>query len=191
MFTIICYMICRITIFVFKNIFNELFVCSPPEFFQERPASIMIEPLDLSPPDIPEPSFMETLLRYGLFCGAIFQLICILAIIFPGSKAQDVEIDTPETKISEVIRKQRRRGERRVIKGQMPHHNHLNDPSCFLKTITRHLLPSEYLTLRFVQPYTQSRFDRYRASCTRYMFTEQYMYSVSERNAQRFIIGLL
>ncbi|XP_063309409.1 protein MANBAL [Pelobates fuscus] len=65
----------------------------------------MAEPLDLSPPDIPEPSFLEMLLRYGLFCGAIFQLICILAIIFPGSKTQDVDTDSTETKVSEVIRK--------------------------------------------------------------------------------------
>ncbi|KAG8565419.1 hypothetical protein GDO81_012842 [Engystomops pustulosus] len=65
----------------------------------------MPEPLDLSPPDIPEPSFLETLLRYGLFCGAIFQLICILAIIFPGSKSQDVDSETPELKNAEVLKK--------------------------------------------------------------------------------------
>ncbi|CAI9597369.1 unnamed protein product [Staurois parvus] len=65
----------------------------------------MPEPLDLSPPDIPEPSFLETLLRYGLFCGAIFQLICILAIIFPGSKSQDTEPDTSEVKSTDVVRK--------------------------------------------------------------------------------------
>ncbi|XP_075701494.1 protein MANBAL [Rhinoderma darwinii] len=65
----------------------------------------MPEPLDLSPPDIPEPSFLETLLRYGLFCGAIFQLICILAIIFPGSKSQEVDSDTTEAKGTEVLKK--------------------------------------------------------------------------------------
>ncbi|KAM8946721.1 protein MANBAL isoform 2-T2 [Pelodytes ibericus] len=64
----------------------------------------MMEPLDLSPPDIPEPSLLEFLLRYGLFCGAIFQLICILAIIYPGSKTQD-DSDSIETKASEVLRK--------------------------------------------------------------------------------------
>lgn len=42
--------------------------------------------LDLSPPEVPEPTFLESLLRYGLFLGAIFQLICILAVIFPTSK---------------------------------------------------------------------------------------------------------
>ncbi|XP_073539945.1 protein MANBAL [Phyllobates terribilis] len=65
----------------------------------------MPEPLDLSPPDIPEPTFLETLLRYGLFCGAIFQLICILAIIFPGSKSQEMDNETPEAKIIEVVKK--------------------------------------------------------------------------------------
>ncbi|XP_063802143.1 protein MANBAL-like [Pseudophryne corroboree] len=65
----------------------------------------MPEPLDLSPPDIPEPTFLETLLRYGLFCGAIFQLICILAIIIPGGKSQDTDSDSPEVKSTEVLRK--------------------------------------------------------------------------------------
>lgn len=45
--------------------------------------------LDLSPPEVPEPTFLESLLRYGLFLGAIFQLICILAIIFPTSKGHE------------------------------------------------------------------------------------------------------
>ncbi|XP_069809300.1 protein MANBAL isoform X2 [Dendropsophus ebraccatus] len=65
----------------------------------------MPEPLDLSPPDIPEPSFLETLLRYGLLCGAIFQLICILAIIFPGSKSQETDSETSEVKSAEVSKK--------------------------------------------------------------------------------------
>ncbi|XP_044071294.1 protein MANBAL isoform X2 [Siniperca chuatsi] len=45
--------------------------------------------LDLSPPEVPEPTFPESLLRYGLFLGAIFQLICILAVIFPTSKGHE------------------------------------------------------------------------------------------------------
>ncbi|XP_056406701.1 protein MANBAL [Hyla sarda] len=65
----------------------------------------MPEPLDLSPPDIPEPSFLETLLRYGLFCGAIFQLICILAIIFPGSSSKEMDSDSSEVKSTEVLKK--------------------------------------------------------------------------------------
>ncbi|KAM3923964.1 protein MANBAL isoform 1-T2 [Leptodactylus fuscus] len=65
----------------------------------------MPEPLDLSPPDIPEPSLLETLLRYGLFLGAIFQLICILAIIFPGSKSQEQDTEASEAKSNEVLKK--------------------------------------------------------------------------------------
>lgn len=45
--------------------------------------------LDLSPPEVPEPTFLESVLRYGLFLGAIFQLICILAVIFPTSKGHE------------------------------------------------------------------------------------------------------
>ncbi|KAM9813600.1 protein MANBAL isoform 1-T2 [Neosynchiropus ocellatus] len=47
--------------------------------------------LDLSPPEVPEPTFLESILRYGLFLGAIFQLICILAIIVPTSKGHEQE----------------------------------------------------------------------------------------------------
>ncbi|OCT60559.1 protein MANBAL [Xenopus laevis] len=65
----------------------------------------MPEPLDLSPPDIPEPGLLETVLRYGLYCGAIFQLICILAIIFPKNKGQEMESDAQEVKSTEVVKK--------------------------------------------------------------------------------------
>ncbi|KAM9799433.1 protein MANBAL [Syngnathus acus] len=47
--------------------------------------------MDLSPPEVPEATFLESLLRYGLFLGAIFQLICILAIIVPTSKGHEKE----------------------------------------------------------------------------------------------------
>nr|XP_055049696.1 protein MANBAL-like [Misgurnus anguillicaudatus] len=51
--------------------------------------------LDLSPPEVPEPTLFESLLRYGLFLGAIFQLVCILAIIIPTSKSHE-QVETPE-----------------------------------------------------------------------------------------------
>lgn len=54
---------------------------------KEEGASAMAAELDFSPPEVPEPTFMENLLRYGLFFGAIFQLICVLAIILPISKS--------------------------------------------------------------------------------------------------------
>ncbi|KAL2091075.1 hypothetical protein ACEWY4_013338 [Coilia grayii] len=47
--------------------------------------------LDLSPPEVPEPTFFESLLRYGLFLGAIFQLVCILAVIIPFNKTHEQE----------------------------------------------------------------------------------------------------
>ncbi|KAL0595073.1 Protein MANBAL [Plecturocebus cupreus] len=39
--------------------------------------------------EVPEPTFLENLLRYGLFLGAIFQLICVLAIIVPIPKSHE------------------------------------------------------------------------------------------------------
>ncbi|XP_077804428.1 protein MANBAL isoform X3 [Macaca mulatta] len=49
----------------------------------------MASDLDFSPPEVPEPTFLENLLRYGLFLGAIFQLICVLAIIVPIPKSHE------------------------------------------------------------------------------------------------------
>uniref|UniRef100_A0A8C9FQ55 Protein MANBAL n=1 Tax=Pavo cristatus TaxID=9049 RepID=A0A8C9FQ55_PAVCR len=40
-----------------------------------------------SPPEIPKPTLMEIVLCHGLFFGAIFQLLCVLAIILPVSKS--------------------------------------------------------------------------------------------------------
>ncbi|MED6256572.1 hypothetical protein ATANTOWER_029238, partial [Ataeniobius toweri] len=59
----------------------------PP--FPSKHSSIMSAELDLSPPEVPEPTLLESILRYGLLLGAIFQLICILAVIFPSSKTPE------------------------------------------------------------------------------------------------------
>ncbi|XP_075881179.1 protein MANBAL [Nelusetta ayraudi] len=62
--------------------------------------------LDLSPPEVPEPTFLESVLRYGLFLGAIFQLICILAIIFPTSKGHEhEETESSDGKTTEQMKK--------------------------------------------------------------------------------------
>ncbi|CAI5686841.1 protein MANBAL [Oreochromis niloticus] len=62
--------------------------------------------LDLSTPEIPEPTLLESILRYGLFLGAIFQLICILAVIFPSSKGHEQEEAEPtDVKAAEQIKK--------------------------------------------------------------------------------------
>uniref|UniRef100_A0A9L0I9I5 Mannosidase beta like n=1 Tax=Equus asinus TaxID=9793 RepID=A0A9L0I9I5_EQUAS len=52
----------------------------------------MASDLDFSPPEVPEPTFLENLLRYGLFLGAIFQLICVLAIIVPLPKSHEAVV---------------------------------------------------------------------------------------------------
>ncbi|XP_060238914.1 protein MANBAL isoform X1 [Meriones unguiculatus] len=53
----------------------------------------MASDLDFSPPEVPEPTFLENLLRYGLFLGAIFQLICVLAIIIPIPKSHEAVLE--------------------------------------------------------------------------------------------------
>uniref|UniRef100_H3ALN5 Mannosidase beta like n=1 Tax=Latimeria chalumnae TaxID=7897 RepID=H3ALN5_LATCH len=66
----------------------------------------MAAEIDLSPPEIPELTFMENILRYGLFFGAIFQIICILAIIIPSSKLQEPkETEHLEQKSSDFTKK--------------------------------------------------------------------------------------
>ncbi|XP_045837752.1 protein MANBAL isoform X2 [Meles meles] len=64
----------------------------------------MASDLDFSPPEVPEPTFLENLLRYGLFLGAIFQLICVLAIIVPVPKSHE-EAEPSEPRSAEVTRK--------------------------------------------------------------------------------------
>ncbi|XP_061796052.1 protein MANBAL [Nerophis lumbriciformis] len=62
--------------------------------------------LDLSPPEVPEPTFLESLLRYGLFLGAIFQLVCILAIIVPTPKGHEKEeSESTNGKVAEQTKK--------------------------------------------------------------------------------------
>nr|XP_055178019.1 protein MANBAL-like [Nyctereutes procyonoides] len=65
----------------------------------------MASDLDFSPPEVPEPTFLENLLQYGLFLGAIFQLICVLAIIVPVPKSHEVEAEPSEPRNVEVTRK--------------------------------------------------------------------------------------
>ncbi|XP_004430480.1 PREDICTED: protein MANBAL [Ceratotherium simum simum] len=65
----------------------------------------MASDLDFSPPEVPEPTFLENLLRYGLFLGAIFQLICVLAIIVPIPKSHEAEAAASESRSAETTRK--------------------------------------------------------------------------------------
>ncbi|XP_008319364.1 protein MANBAL [Cynoglossus semilaevis] len=62
--------------------------------------------LDLSPPEVPEPTLLESILRYGLFLGAIFQLICILAIFIPTPQSHEQEeTEITDSKTTEQMKK--------------------------------------------------------------------------------------
>lgn len=65
----------------------------------------MASDLGFSPPEVPEPTFLENLLRYGLFLGAIFQLICVLAIIVPIPKSHEAEAEQAEPRSAEGPKK--------------------------------------------------------------------------------------
>uniref|UniRef100_A0A8V0Y3D0 Protein MANBAL n=2 Tax=Gallus gallus TaxID=9031 RepID=A0A8V0Y3D0_CHICK len=58
-----------------------------------------------SPPEISEPTLMETVLHHGLFFGAIFQLLCVLAIILPVSQSRKTDSDGSGTKTWEAVKK--------------------------------------------------------------------------------------
>ncbi|KAL4670485.1 hypothetical protein H8957_010480 [Semnopithecus entellus] len=65
----------------------------------------MASDLDFSPPEVPKPTFLENPLRYGLFLGAIFQLICVLALIVPILKSHEEDVEPSEPRSAEVTRK--------------------------------------------------------------------------------------
>ncbi|OXB58937.1 hypothetical protein ASZ78_012201, partial [Callipepla squamata] len=69
------------------TLFSLLWKAASLRAAEQRAACTMAAELHFSPPEIPEPTLMENVLHYGLFFGAIFQLICVLAIILPVSKA--------------------------------------------------------------------------------------------------------
>ncbi|XP_040530146.1 protein MANBAL-like isoform X1 [Gallus gallus] len=58
-----------------------------------------------SPPEISEPTLMETVLHHGLFFGAIFQLLCVLAIILPVSQSRKTDSDGSGTKTWQAVKK--------------------------------------------------------------------------------------
>ncbi|NWW73001.1 MANBL protein, partial [Climacteris rufus] len=49
--------------------------------------------LDFSPPEIPEPTFMENVLRYGLFFRAVSQLICVLTVALPVLESHKTDLE--------------------------------------------------------------------------------------------------
>ncbi|XP_059836728.1 protein MANBAL [Hypanus sabinus] len=66
----------------------------------------MATEFDLTPPEVPEPTFFDNILRYGLFLGAIFQIICILSILLP-SKSPEPDWEQSELKPSDNNKKQK------------------------------------------------------------------------------------
>jgi len=50
-----------------------------------------VDPAAADLPLFPQEEWYEQLLRYGLYLGAAFQLICILALIFDVSPQNDLE----------------------------------------------------------------------------------------------------
>ncbi|XP_072217194.1 protein MANBAL-like [Excalfactoria chinensis] len=65
----------------------------------------MAAELHFSPPEIPEPTLMENVLRCGLLFGALFQLLCVLAIILPVSKSPKADSEGFESKTWETVKK--------------------------------------------------------------------------------------
>uniref|UniRef100_A0A8C2ST29 Protein MANBAL n=1 Tax=Coturnix japonica TaxID=93934 RepID=A0A8C2ST29_COTJA len=54
----------------------------------------MAAELHFWPPEIPEPTLMENMLRHGLFYGAVLQFVCVLAIMLPVSKFPEAVSET-------------------------------------------------------------------------------------------------
>ncbi|VDI06395.1 Hypothetical predicted protein [Mytilus galloprovincialis] len=50
--------------------------------------------------EIDEPTFVETVLHYGLLLGAVFQLVCIFAVIFIPQSQNDQERPVEEPRSS-------------------------------------------------------------------------------------------
>lgn len=72
---------------------------------QQAVCAMAAEVHGFSPPEIPEPTLLENVLRYGLFFGAVFQLVCVLAIILPVSRSPETESVGFEPKTLEAVKK--------------------------------------------------------------------------------------
>ncbi|XP_043351422.1 protein MANBAL [Dermochelys coriacea] len=74
-------------------------------FVKEEGASAMAAELDSLPLKSQSPHSWRTCCAMDSFFGAIFQLICVLAIILPISKSHKTDSDNFESKSSEVVKK--------------------------------------------------------------------------------------
>ncbi|XP_052534504.1 uncharacterized protein LOC128078386 isoform X1 [Tympanuchus pallidicinctus] len=72
---------------------------------EQQAVCAMAAEVHFSAPEIPEPTLMENVLRCGLFFGAVFQLLCVLAIMLPVSKCPETDSDGLESKTWETAKK--------------------------------------------------------------------------------------
>ncbi|XP_048785873.1 uncharacterized protein LOC125686190 isoform X5 [Lagopus muta] len=72
---------------------------------EQQAVCAMAAELHFSPREIPEPTLMENVLRSGLFFGAVFQLVCVLAITLPVPKCPETDWDGLESKTWETVKK--------------------------------------------------------------------------------------
>ncbi|XP_021238602.1 protein MANBAL-like [Numida meleagris] len=65
----------------------------------------MAAELHFSPPEIPDPTLVENVLCHRLFFGAIFQLLCVLALVLPVSRSHKTDSDSFESNTWETVKK--------------------------------------------------------------------------------------
>ncbi|XP_048822261.1 uncharacterized protein LOC125702693 isoform X2 [Lagopus muta] len=63
---------------------------------EQQAVCAMAAEVRFSPPEVPEPTLMENVLRSGLFFGAVFQLVCVWAITLPVPKCPETNIEACE-----------------------------------------------------------------------------------------------
>jgi len=69
---------------------------------------------------IPKETWYEVLIRYGLYVGAVFQLICILAVILLPAETEDKDSSEEEEKsrasspVSQSARKQKKKMKKKL-----------------------------------------------------------------------------
>ncbi|KAL8589393.1 hypothetical protein ACOMHN_021545 [Nucella lapillus] len=48
---------------------------------------------------VDEPSLVDTILFYGLFLGAIFQIICVMSVVFVPKSSEEEEADRADVPV--------------------------------------------------------------------------------------------
>jgi len=68
---------------------------------------------------IPKEAWYEQMIRYGLYIGAVFQLVCILAVILLPASEQEKEVEDGEksrasSPVSQSGRKQKKKTKKKM-----------------------------------------------------------------------------